>query len=95
MLKNIDVIHSVGDSQYKDKNKSDNCSIYFNSDKYSVHDKLQKELEGNCNMIVQQKFKSKSYLKLSKDLQDACGQCGFNITQNDNQKFPYVNSSWL
>ena len=38
---------------------------------------------------VQRKFKSEAYMKLSKDLRDECGQCGFNITQNGNQKFQY------
>ena len=55
-----------------------------------------KELELTCNTTiqekVQQKFKSQSYLMLSKDLREACGQCGFNITQNGNQKFQYKNS---
>ena len=29
---------------------------------------------------------------MSKHLQDACGQCGFNITENGNQKFQYKTS---
>ena len=44
------------------------------------------------NEQVQRKFKSESYINLSKDLRDACGQCGFNITQNGNQKFLYKTS---
>ena len=35
---------------------------------------------------VRQMFKSKSYIKLSKDLREACGTCGFNTVQNGNQK---------
>ena len=35
---------------------------------------------------TQTRFKSESYLRLSKDLRDACGNCAFNIVQNGNQK---------
>ena len=38
---------------------------------------------------AKQKFKSAAYLKLSRDLREASGICGFNITQNGNHKFTY------
>ena len=38
---------------------------------------------------VKRKFKSPAYLKLPRDLREVSGKCGFNITQNGNQKFTY------
>ena len=38
---------------------------------------------------VKQEFKSAAYLKLSRNIREASGKCGFNITQNGNQKFTY------
>ena len=35
---------------------------------------------------TQSRFKSESYIKLSKDIRDACGNCAFNVVQNSNQK---------
>ena len=89
----IDIIQCVGDSIYKDKKNNGNYRVYFDSTKYSAQDETQKDLEVNSEMTIQEqvhrKFKSESYMKLSKDLRDACVQCGFNITQNGNQKFQY------
>ena len=69
--------------------------IYFDPAHYPVEEELEKQREITEDMAIQdkvkQKFKSTSYIKLSKDLREASGKCGFNITQNGNQKFAYKN----
>ena len=70
--------------------------IYFDPAYYPVKEELEKQREITKDMTVQdkvkQKFKSTSYIKLSKDLREASSKCGFNITRNGNQKFTYKNT---
>ena len=86
----MNVLQFIGDPKYKDKNENNAYRVYFNPSKYPVTDELSTiaSLPGDTSLKVQTqtRFKSKSYLKLSKDLRDACGNCAFNIVQNGNQK---------
>ena len=88
---NIDILQYVGNSYYKDKKEQKPYRIYFNPETYPVNDELsilsQTPDDATIKQQTQQRFKSSSYLKLSKDIRKACGHCGFNIIQNGNQKF--------
>ena len=87
----MDVIQYVGNSLYKDKEDNNSYRIYFDPKKYSVKEELATlssiPEDATVRYKTQQRFKSPDYIKLSKDLRLACGQCGFNIIQNGNQKF--------
>ena len=86
----MDVLQFIGDSKYKDKNGNNAYRVYFNPSKYPVTNELSKiaSLPDNASSKVQTQtqFKSESYLRLSKDLRDACGDCAFSIVQNGNRK---------
>ena len=75
----------VGNLQYKEKVKKGCHRIYFDPAHYPVKEELEKQKETTDDMTVKdkvkQKFKSASYIKLSKDLREASGKCGFNTTQ--------------
>ena len=90
-FKEMDITQFVGNSSYKDKEGVTSYRIYFNPKKYSVSQELEsmKNLPHDATLKhqIKNKFKSQSYMKLSKDLREACGTCGFNIVQNGNQKF--------
>ena len=92
----MDVTRYVGNLQYKEKVKKGSHRIYFDPAHYPVEEELEKQKEITDDMTVQervkQNFKSSSYIKLSKNLREASGKCGFNITQNGNQKFTYKKS---
>ena len=80
----MDVTMYVGNLQYKEKVKKGCHRIYFDPVHYSVKEELEKQREITEDMTVQdkvkQKFKSASYIKLWKDLREASGKCGLNIT---------------
>ena len=61
----IDIIQFVGDSIYKDKKNNGNYRVYFDPTKYSAQDEIQKDLEVNSEMTIQEqvqrKFKSEAY----------------------------------
>ena len=86
----MDVLQFIGDSKFKDKKGNNAYRVYFNPSKYPVTDELTKiaSLPDDAPLKVQTqtRFKSESYLRLSKDLRDACGNCAFSIVQNGNQK---------
>ena len=86
----MNVLQYIGDPKYKDKKNKTAYRVYFNPSKYPVTDELSKitSLPDNASLKVQtqNRFKSSSYLRLSKDLREACGNCAFNIVQNGNQK---------
>jgi len=94
----MDITKFVGNSSYKGKEGS-TYRIYFNPQNYSVTDEWNSFAnlpeDSSVKHQVQNKFKSQSYLKLSKDLREACGTCGFNIVQNGNQKFHLKKSGLL
>ena len=50
--------------------------------------------DASVQVKTQNRFKSNAYLRLSKDIRDACGNCAFNVVQNGNQKL-YLKSSGL
>ena len=87
----MDITKYVGDCKYKDKEGKKSYCIYFDPNKYSVTKELEvlSSLPENATILekVQSKFKSSSYMLLSKDLRKACGSSGFNIVLNENQKF--------
>ena len=95
----MDIMKFVGNSSYKDKEGATSYRIYFNPQNYSVTDEWNSFAnlpeDSTVKHQVQNKFKSQSYLKLSKDLREACGTCGFNIVQNGNQKFHLKKSGLL
>ena len=86
----MDITRYVGDSKFKMKTDTDMFKIYFNPEDYPVKDEISKmsQLLEDIPLKekVQSKFKSPAYMKLSKDLREASGQCGFHIVQNGNQK---------
>ena len=87
----MDINKYVGESEYKDKDGKKSYLIYFDPNKYSVEKELEvlSSLPENTTIQdkVQSKFKTSSYILLSKDLRKACGRSGFNIVLNGNQKF--------
>ena len=87
----MDTTKYVGDCKYKDKEGKKSYRVYFDPNKYSVTKELEvlSSLSENATIQekVQSKFKSSSYMLLSKDLRKACGSSGFNIVLNGNQKF--------
>ena len=87
----MDITKYVGDCKYKDKEDKTSYRIYFYQKKYSVTKEMEvlSSLPENATIQekVQSKFKSSSYMFLSKDLRKACGSSGFNIDLNGNQKF--------
>ena len=64
--------------------------MYFNPSKYPVTEELSKisalPEDAPVKTQTQNRFKSQAYLKLSKDIRDACRYCAFNAVQNGNQK---------
>ena len=92
----MNVLQYIGDPQYKDKNNKTAYRVYFDPSKYPVTDEFAKitSLPDNASLKeqTQNRFKSTSYIRLSKDLREACGNCAFNIVQNGNQKLCLKNS---
>ena len=88
---NIDIIQYVGNSYYKDKKDQKSYMVYFNPETYSVDEEMSTlsliPEDATVKQKTQSRFKSSSYIKLSKDLRQACGNCGFNIIQNGNKNF--------
>ena len=86
----MDITRYVGDSKFKMKKGVEMYKVYFDPEDYPVKDEIYKmsQLPEDIPLKqkVQSKFKSDAYLKLSKDLREASGQCGFHIVQNGNQK---------
>ncbi len=86
----MDVLQYIGDPIFKHKEGGECYRVYLNPSKYPVTEELQTiaSLPENTTLKVctQKRFKSKAYMKLSKDLRDASGSCGFNLVQNGNQK---------
>ena len=95
----IDITQFVGNSKYKDKEGQNSYRIYLDPKDYSVNEELQSmssiPVDATNEFRVRQMFKSESYVKLSKDLREACGTCGFNIVQNGNQKFDLKKSGLI
>ena len=87
----MDITMFVGNLQYKEKVKKGSHRVYFDPAQYSIAEELEKQTNLTDDMTIQdrvkQTFKSNGYLKLSRDLREASGKCGFNISQNGNQKF--------
>ena len=81
----------IGNNKYNERKNASNLRVYFDPNKYPVKEELKSKYEisqdASIKFRVQQQFKSSAYVRLSKDLRKASGQCGFNIIQNDNQKF--------
>ena len=50
----IDIIQYVGDSKCKDKKNNGNYRVYFDPSKYSAEEEIQKELEVNSDMTIQE-----------------------------------------
>ena len=44
---------------------------------------------GTRNIKVKLKFNSAIHIRLFKDFREVSGKCGFNITQNGDQKLTY------
>jgi len=87
----MDVIKYVGNAKSKEKEGRQSYRVYFDPNKYSVadeHEALSSITEdATIQEKVQSKFKSSSYMKLSRDLRQACATSVFNIVLNGNQKF--------
>ena len=49
---------------------------------------------GTRNIKVKLKFNSAIHIRLFKDFREVSGKCGFNITQNGDQKLTYK-KTWL
>ena len=87
----MDVIKYIGNVKYKEKEGRQSYQVYFDPNKYSVTDELEALSSITEDATIQEKvqsnFKSSSYMKLSRDLRQACATSGFNIVLNGNQKF--------
>ena len=86
----MNILEFIGDSFYKDKEGRESYRVYFNPAKYPVTEEMSKITalpeDASVQVKTQNRFKSKAYLRLSKDIRDACGNCAFNVVQNGNQK---------
>ena len=86
----MDILQFIGDPVYKDKPGRESYRVYLNPSKYPVTEELSRisalPEDASIKTQTQNRFKSKAYLKLSKDIRDACGHCAFNVVQNGNQK---------
>ena len=89
----MDITMYIGNLRNKEKVKKGSHRVYFDPNQYSIAEELEKQSnlteDTSIQDRVKQAFKSAAYLKLSRDLREASGKCGFNITQNGNQKFTY------
>ncbi len=89
--KEMNITKYVGNNKYKERKNASNLRVYFDPNKYPVKEELKSKYEisqgASIKFRVQQQFKSSAYVRLSKGLRKASGQCGFNIIQNGNQKF--------
>ena len=87
----MDVIKYVGNTKYKEKEGRQSYRVYFDPNKYPVTEEFEAlssiTEDTTIQEKVQSKFKSSSYMKLSRDLRQACATSGFNIVLNGNQKF--------
>ena len=86
----MDILQFIGDPCYKDKNDNKAFRVYLNPIKYPVTEELSTIAslpeDTSIKTQTQSRFKSEAYIRLSKDIRDACGNCAFNLVQNGNQK---------
>ena len=86
----MDILQFIGDPCYKDKKDNKAFRVYLNPIKYPVTEELSTIAslpeDASIKTQTQSRFKSEAYIKLSKDIRDACGNCAFNLVQNGNQK---------
>ena len=86
----MDITKYVGNAQFKKPNHGENFRVYFDPKDYPIEEEFQTmktfTAATTIKQKVQMKFKSQPYVKLCKDLREACGKCGFHIVQNGNQK---------
>ena len=79
----MDILQFIGDPCYKDKQDNKAFRVYLNPSKYLVAEELSKiaslSEDASVKTQTQSRFKSESYIKLSKDIRDACGNCAFNF----------------
>ena len=92
----MDILQFIGDPCDKDKQDNKAFQVNLNPSKYTVKDELSKiaSLPEDTSIKTQRqsRFKSESYIKLSKDTRDACGNCAFKVVQNGNQKLCFKRS---
>ncbi len=81
----MDVLQYIGDPIFKHKEGGECYRVYLNPSKYPVTEELQTIAslpeDTPLKVCTQKRFKSEAYIKLSKDLRDASGSCGFNLVQ--------------
>ena len=89
----MDITKFVGNLQHKKRNTEGIHRIYFDLTQYPVTEEIHNDNEiandKSAKIKVKFKFKSATYVNISKGLREANGRCCFNINQNGSQKFTY------